>query len=60
MSVLSSIGRLANRYAKTHGRHCSQRILLSLPVGPRKDIGLPEVFESRESRRSVTFPADVV
>ncbi|MDX8457730.1 hypothetical protein [Mesorhizobium humile] len=60
MSVLSSIGRLANRYAAARARHRSERILLSLPAELRKDIGFPEIFETRDSRRAATFSAKVI
>ncbi|RWC41089.1 MAG: hypothetical protein EOS55_26400 [Mesorhizobium sp.] len=43
MSILSSIGRIATRYAATRARHRSERVLLSLPIELRKDIGWPEI-----------------
>lgn len=43
MSILSSIGRVASRYAQNRARHRSERELLSLPIELRKDIGWPEI-----------------
>ena len=51
MSVLSSIGRIATRYAAARARHRSERILLSLPASLRKDIGFPNVFDAQNGRR---------
>lgn len=50
MSVLSSIGRIATRYAAARARHRSERILLSLPAELRKDIGFPEILDTRNNR----------
>ncbi|EHH11192.1 hypothetical protein [Mesorhizobium amorphae] len=44
MSILSSIGRIAARYAATRARYRSERALLSLPIELRKDIGWPEII----------------
>ncbi|AZO51394.1 MAG: hypothetical protein EOS58_01755 [Mesorhizobium sp.] len=52
MSVLSSIGRIATRYAAARARYRSERILLSLPAELRKDIGVPEIFDVQNSRRA--------
>jgi len=60
MSVLSSIGRLANRYAAARARHSGERILLSPPAELRKDIGFPELFDAQNSRRATTFTAKVI
>ena len=49
MSVFSSIGRIATRYAATRARHRSQRELLSLPIELRKDIGWPEIVIDAET-----------
>jgi hypothetical protein len=43
MSILSSLGRVASRYAQNRARHRSERELLSLPIELRKDIGWPEI-----------------
>ena len=43
MSILSSIGRVATRYAQNRARHRSERELLALPIELRKDIGWPEI-----------------
>ncbi|MFB9979746.1 hypothetical protein ACFSQQ_24055 [Mesorhizobium kowhaii] len=43
MFTLSSIGRVATRYAQARARHRSERALLSLPIELRKDIGWPEI-----------------
>ncbi|MDQ0329029.1 MULTISPECIES: hypothetical protein [Phyllobacteriaceae] len=50
MSILSSIGRIATRYsaARTHAR--TQRVLRSLPIELRKDIGWPEAVDEQPSR----------
>lgn len=60
MLVLSSIGRIATRYAAARARHRGERILLSLPAGLRKDIGFSEIFDARNSRRAATFSAKVI
>ena len=60
MSVLSSIGRLANRYAAARARQRSERILLSLPSELRKDIGFPEIYETKDRRRATAFSASVI
>jgi len=60
MSVLSSIGRIATRYAAARARHRSERILLSLPDELRKDIGFPEILDARETRRAATFSAKTI
>jgi hypothetical protein len=48
MSVLSSINRIAARYAAARARQRGERILLSLPAALRKDIGFPEIFDVRK------------
>lgn len=48
MSVLSSINRIATRYAAARARQRGERILLSLPAALRKDIGFPEIFDVRK------------
>ena len=62
MSVLSSIGRIATRYADARARYRSERILLSLPAELRKDIGFPEIFDAQNRRRAgaVTCSAGVI
>ncbi|KAA3447713.1 hypothetical protein C7I87_25685 [Mesorhizobium sp. SARCC-RB16n] len=60
MSVLSSIGRIATRYAAARARHRGERMLLSLPAELRRDIGFPEIFDARDSRRSATSSAKEV
>lgn len=49
MSVLSSIGRIATRYAATRASYRSERELLSLPIELRKDIGWPEIVIDAEN-----------
>jgi hypothetical protein len=44
MSILSSIGRVATRYAANRARYRSERDLFSLPMELRKDIGWPEIM----------------
>ncbi|QND56295.1 hypothetical protein [Mesorhizobium huakuii] len=52
MSILSSLGRVASRYAQTRARHRGERELLSLPIELRKDIGWPEiVIDAQNSPR---------
>ncbi|MGX7874266.1 hypothetical protein ACVDG5_017275 [Mesorhizobium sp. ORM6] len=60
MSVLSSISRIATRYAAVRARHRSEWILLSLPAELHKDIGYPEIFDVRDSRRVAIFSAKVI
>lgn len=43
MLILTSIGRIATRYAASRARYRSERTLLSLPIELRKDIGWPEI-----------------
>jgi len=59
MSILSSIGRIATEYAATRARYRSERILLSLPDELRKDIGFPEILDTRSSRRTASFSTKV-
>jgi len=49
MSILSSIGRVATRYAQNRARHRSEQALLSLPIELRKDIGWPEIVIDAEN-----------
>lgn len=51
MSVLSSVGRIATRYAAARARHRGERILFSLPAALRKDIGFPEIFDTQDNSR---------
>jgi hypothetical protein len=44
MFNLSSIGRMATRYAASRARYRSERAILSLPIELRKDIGWPEII----------------
>ncbi|AZO28822.1 hypothetical protein [Mesorhizobium sp. M1B.F.Ca.ET.045.04.1.1] len=60
MSILSSIGRVATRYAAARARYRSERILLSLPAELREDIGFPEIFDARNGRRAATFSSKVI
>ncbi|TPN02728.1 hypothetical protein FKO01_49675 [Mesorhizobium sp. B2-3-3] len=60
MSVLSSIGRIATQYAAARARYRSERILLALPAELRKDVGFPELFNAKDSRRAATFSAKVI
>ena len=43
MFTLSSLARVATRYAQARARYRSERALLSLPIELRKDIGWPEI-----------------
>ncbi|MBZ9776672.1 hypothetical protein [Mesorhizobium sp. CO1-1-8] len=49
MFTLSSIGRLTTRYMQARTRHRSERVLLSLPIELRKDIGWPEIVTDVEN-----------
>ena len=49
MSILSSIGGVATRYAQNRARHRSEQALLSLPIELRKDIGWPEIVIDAEN-----------
>jgi hypothetical protein len=49
MSILSSLGRVASRYAQNRARYRSERELLSLPIELRKDIGWPEIVIDAQS-----------
>ena len=49
MSILSSLGRVASRYAQNRARHRIERELLSLPIELRKDIGWPEIVIDAQS-----------
>ena len=49
MSILSSLGRVASRYAQNRARHRSERELLSLPIELRKDIGWLEIVIDAQS-----------
>lgn len=60
MSILSSISRIASQYAAARARYRNERILLSLPADLRKDIGFPEILDTRNSRRTATFSTDVI
>ena len=50
MSILSSIGRIATQYSATRARYRTERILRSLPVELRKDIGWPDIADKHDSR----------
>lgn len=43
MFTLSSISHAATRYAQARARYRSERVLHSLPIELRKDIGWPEI-----------------
>ena len=60
MFNLSSIGRMATRYAAARARYRSERALLSLPIELRKDIGFPEVFDAQNSRRAAAASAKII
>ncbi|PBB99389.1 hypothetical protein [Mesorhizobium sp. WSM3862] len=60
MSILSSISRIASQYATARARYRSERILLSLPADLRKDIGFPEILDTRNGRCTATFSTDFI
>lgn len=45
MSVLSSLGRLAEHYNAARLRYRTERAIRSLPLEVQKDIGWPELAE---------------
>lgn len=49
MSILSSIGRIATQYSAARTRARTQRVLRSLPIELRKDIGWPETVDEQPS-----------
>ncbi|MDR7034833.1 MULTISPECIES: hypothetical protein [unclassified Mesorhizobium] len=55
MSILSSIGRIATRYSATRARYRTERILRSLPIELRKDIGWLEATDETSNRRPEIF-----
>ena len=50
MSILSSIGRIATEYSATRTRSRTERVLRSLPIELRKDIGWPEAVDGWANR----------
>lgn len=55
MSILSSIGRIATQYSATRARYRTERILRSLPIELRKDIGWLEATDETSNRRREIF-----
>jgi hypothetical protein len=55
MSILSSVGRIANRYSAARARYRSERALLSLPIELRKDIGWPEIVVDAQNRPRIAI-----
>jgi hypothetical protein len=53
MSILSAIGRLAAEYSEARARYLTERSIHSLPIELQKDIGWPDAYENRNSRRFV-------
>jgi hypothetical protein len=53
MSILSTIGRLAAEYHEARVRYLTERSIHSLPIELQKDIGWPDAYETRNSRRFV-------
>ena len=53
MSILSAIGRLAAEYNEARARYLTERSIHSLPIELQKDIGWPDAYETRNSRRFV-------
>jgi hypothetical protein len=47
MSLFSTITHLADEYAKARSRYLTERTLRSLPFEVQKDIGWPEVDDTR-------------
>ncbi|WP_395451007.1 hypothetical protein ACHMW7_15175 [Aminobacter sp. UC22_36] len=51
MSILSSIGRIANEFSAARARFHTARSIGSLPLELQKDIGWPEAFDSKTGYR---------
>ena len=51
MSILSTIGRLANEYSVARSRYLTERSIRSLPTEIQKDIGWPDAEPHRTPRR---------
>jgi hypothetical protein len=51
MSILSTIGRLAAEYSEARARYLTERSIHSLPIELQKDIGWPDAYENRNTRR---------
>ena len=51
MSILSTIGRLAAEYHEARVRYLTERSIHALPIELQKDIGWPDAYEDRNSRR---------
>ena len=52
MSILSSIGRLATEFSAARARYQTERAIHALPIELQKDIGWPDVYESRRNDHS--------
>jgi hypothetical protein len=53
MSILSKISRLAHEYSEARARYLTERSINSLPIELQKDIGWPDVHESRRRNFSI-------
>ncbi|MGF7005004.1 hypothetical protein [Aminobacter sp. BE322] len=51
MSILSTIGHLATEFNAARARYLTERSIRSLPLELQKDIGWPEVADSRTGYR---------
>jgi hypothetical protein len=49
MSILSTISRLAHEYSEARARYLTERSINALPIELQKDIGWPDVHESRRN-----------
>jgi hypothetical protein len=54
MSILSTIGRLAAEYSEARARYLTERSIHALPLELQKDIGWPDAYETRKTRRFLT------
>ncbi|WP_378950342.1 hypothetical protein [Mesorhizobium sp. ANAO-SY3R2] len=52
MSILSTIGRIANEFSAARARYQTERSIRALPLELQKDIGWPEALDSRTEYRS--------
>lgn len=51
MSILSTIGRIATEFNAARTRYQTERQIRSLPFELQKDIGWPEIYESKTGYR---------
>jgi len=52
MSILSAISHLAEEYSRARTRYQTERLLRALPFEVQKDIGWPQIEDSRRPTRT--------